>query len=823
MHNFSAEGEVSRRFSFFIRLVLVLWVGGAYAGAQGVAGADWFERSLGEGVVWRHYLFEDLGGNPQAVSYVEADLSNPQVSVQFPFLEAARQRPSGMIPEQVPQAKAGINGTYFVTAAGGPGGHTTYLRVNGAEILPGGSLFAAFGREGALALTGSGAASIIKRPAGGWNTNTVHPNLMACGPIVLFDGVVPGAYLRTLGDHSTARHPRSAVGLTPYNRLILLAVDGRTAMSAGMSCEELGELMQALGCDYGLNLDGGGSTTLWGAGEPFAGVLNYPCDNGLFDHLGERVVSNAISVSSAQAAPRQWDGRLTSKIYSAHMGNGAAQTVQLRYQNIGTATWTAADTTVVVARPTTRTSVLQADSWISAQQPAVMVPAVVAPGETATFTFTLQAPVLTQSAGFLEHFMLTQKSVGRIGPADSEAWMYVAIQLPAAPYADFIVESRPGGQNSAWYSDSGMADTSLDCRAPGLSLDLGSRYGSTYRSVAGAKWAKAAPDFPADGFYNVYVAWPDGGLRRDPITYKVQVPGATDTMLINQTSTANEWVRLGTRPYFFHEGSGGAVVQSNEDVDVSGNMYAGAVKFEYVPVPDPVKSYRVNYLEAGAARPTIDGVVSAGEWTAAAPAASGFVSHDNPAKAATEDASFRMLYDDERLYIQWTMQNEFLPAYAAPPTGYGYGYLTGDKINFYLTPGGVNRQNFYRVTLSPNPTNGQCYVWSQANLTKTTSADAGTDWAQRGGAAYTYQAGVLTVEYSIEWAKFNRAGMAHAGAPAHGDIWGVQPALSNNLGGGKSESVNWEPDGTPSFVLGEPFGRLEFTRAASAVEDWVLY
>lgn len=822
-------GKVSSPGKFLIRLLLalvlalgVVWGPAGAWGAQTLADADWFERDLGQGVVWRHYLFDDLHGSPQSISYIEADLSNPAVSVQFPYLEAARQRTSQMIPAQFPQAKAGINGTYFATAPAA-GGHNTYLRVNGVEIPPGGSLFAPFGYEGALAFNPAGTASIQKRPSGGWANNTAHPDIMACGPIVLYNGAVPVSALNAIGAHATARHPRSAVGLKPGNRLILLAVDGRTAMAAGMSCIELGNLMLEMGCNYGLNLDGGGSTTLWGAGEPYNGVLNYPSDNGLYDHLGERGVSNAISVSAAPAAPRQWDARLTGKTYSSTMANGASQTVQLKYQNIGTATWTAANTTVKLARPTTRTSVLQAPAWISPSQPALMTPATVGPGQTATFTFPLQSPVLSASASFLEHFVLTQNGVGRIGPADSEAWMHVAIQLPAAPYQDFIVESRPGGQNFGWYSDSGMADTSLDCTAPGLSLNLGSRYGSTYRSVAGAKSATVAPDFPADGFYNVYVAWPDGSLRRNPITYKVSVPGATETTLLDQTATANQWVQLGTKPYFFQKGAGGSVVQSNETIDVSGNMFTGAVKFEFVPTPTPVKSYQVNYLPSTATKPVIDGAISPGEWNAAAPAASGFVSHDNPAKPAAEDASFQMLYDDERLYIQLTMPNAFLPGYTPPPAGYGYTHITGDKVNFYMTPGGVNRQSFYRITLSPNPTNGQCYVWSQANLTKTTSADAGTDWAQRGGAAYTHQGGVLTVEYSIEWSKFNRPGMAYTAAPADGSIWGVQPAISNNLGSGKSESVNWEPDATPSFILGEPFGQLTFARPASAVEDWTLY
>ena len=46
-----------------------------------------------------------------------------------------------------------------------------------------------------------------------------------------------------------------------------------------------------------LNLDGGGSTTLWLSGASDNGVVNYPCDNGRFDHAGERKVPNILYIT----------------------------------------------------------------------------------------------------------------------------------------------------------------------------------------------------------------------------------------------------------------------------------------------------------------------------------------------------------------------------------------------------------------------------------------------------------------------------------------------------------------------------------------------
>ena len=63
-----------------------------------------------------------------------------------------------------------------------------------------------------------------------------------------------------------ARHPRTAVG---WNKefIYLVEVDGRQSGSIGMSYSELANYFVKLGCDEALNLDGGGSATLWAYGN----------------------------------------------------------------------------------------------------------------------------------------------------------------------------------------------------------------------------------------------------------------------------------------------------------------------------------------------------------------------------------------------------------------------------------------------------------------------------------------------------------------------------------------------------------------------------
>lgn len=83
------------------------------------------------------------------------------------------------------------------------------------------------------------------------------------------------------------KHPRSAVATTKEGKILLITVDGRFPEQAeGVNIPELAHLIRILGGEDALNLDGGGSTTLWLSGASDDGVVNYPCDNGGLTMLG---------------------------------------------------------------------------------------------------------------------------------------------------------------------------------------------------------------------------------------------------------------------------------------------------------------------------------------------------------------------------------------------------------------------------------------------------------------------------------------------------------------------------------------------------------
>jgi len=83
------------------------------------------------------------------------------------------------------------------------------------------------------------------------------------------------------------RHPRTAVAKLKDGKFLMVTVDGRQKESVGMDLNELAALLLELGAVDAMNLDGGGSTTMFSQGK----VVNKPSDKE-----GERKVSDAILV-----------------------------------------------------------------------------------------------------------------------------------------------------------------------------------------------------------------------------------------------------------------------------------------------------------------------------------------------------------------------------------------------------------------------------------------------------------------------------------------------------------------------------------------------
>ena len=87
-------------------------------------------------------------------------------------------------------------------------------------------------------------------------------------------------------------HPRTGYGLCNEKRfLFLLVIDGRQDASQGATVREVGEWLRHYGAHTGINMDGGGSTTMarWNSSRRRVEILNRPSG-------GERKVGSNLGV-----------------------------------------------------------------------------------------------------------------------------------------------------------------------------------------------------------------------------------------------------------------------------------------------------------------------------------------------------------------------------------------------------------------------------------------------------------------------------------------------------------------------------------------------
>lgn len=189
-------------------------------------------------------------------------------------------------------ASTGTNphGTEYVI---GPDGRVAAVTRGNTPIGPGSvvlSAHGAFARE--LAALKAGDQVKIRQTLGPVWDEAV--SALGAGPMLVKDGSV---YLTTKteefgSDVAGGRAPRTALGVTGDGKLLFVVVDGRQAVSAGLTLLELALFMQELGAVAAMNLDGGGSSEM----VVNARVVNRPSDGR------ERKVGSALVVVPARLA-----------------------------------------------------------------------------------------------------------------------------------------------------------------------------------------------------------------------------------------------------------------------------------------------------------------------------------------------------------------------------------------------------------------------------------------------------------------------------------------------------------------------------------------
>jgi exopolysaccharide biosynthesis protein len=306
-------------YKIHMKIVLILLLvcfASQYSIAQtdslAVVKAHWETKKIAKGIKLKQHWFDhSLFGSNENISILEIKMNRRnKLDVAA---EPKTLKPASEFGNEE-KAVAAINGTFFNMKNGGS---EDYIRLDGQalnETHIGKNGKRSFHQRSAIVIDGHKVSIQAWDGSEDWESKLKGEDVMVTGPLLLDDEKrVPLDSIT----FNTARHPRTALAIKG-NKVLLITVDGRNERSAGMSLYELASVLKWLKANDGINLDGGGSTTMWVNGLQDGGVVNHPSDNkkmmktadykpGMdldnlaadttrWDHGGERKVANVIVV-----------------------------------------------------------------------------------------------------------------------------------------------------------------------------------------------------------------------------------------------------------------------------------------------------------------------------------------------------------------------------------------------------------------------------------------------------------------------------------------------------------------------------------------------
>ena len=286
----NATKVMMKRVHTFFLSFLIATVCVAQSDSLTFVTAKWETEKIDKGVALKKYLFKgDLFSSNQSINIVEVKKSK-KIIFAFGFETKELKLTSDF--GKTANAIAALNGTFFDIKNGGS---VDFLKVDGKVINENRiqNDKRAVHQKAAIMLEGN-ELKIEKwdgQPT--WESSLSSDNIMLSGPLLIFKNQVEPV---DSSSFTYTRHPRTAIVVTNTDRVLFVTVDGRDPNAAGMSLIELGKVLKWLGAKDGINLDGGGSTTLWIYNQPEGGIVNYPSDNKTWDHAGERKVANVVLI-----------------------------------------------------------------------------------------------------------------------------------------------------------------------------------------------------------------------------------------------------------------------------------------------------------------------------------------------------------------------------------------------------------------------------------------------------------------------------------------------------------------------------------------------
>lgn len=522
---------------------------------------------LAPGVTYRHACDPLV---PWQIDIVEIDLNHVNVELHpvFRLTPGVRETTSSMAARS--DAVAAVNGGYFNGA--------TATSLSHVEI--GGQLFGfnASTRppRSTFGLWGNHTARLVQTPVDfQGQANPVNPDwglvidAIGGGPNLVTDGAVDvrdveEGFDAASGIDPNGRQPRTALGWSSSaRRVFLVTVDGRQpAWSVGMTLDELARLLIDLGCDRGLNYDGGGSTTCW-ADEA---VVNRPSDGTERAVVSAWVVVPSFVVDNTDAEASvvgAWFPSANSGFYNVD------SLVKAGGAGTATVTWTA---------NLQRGGLYKVYAWwvASSNRPP--------------------------AARYEVHHRNGVTSVYANQQTNGSQWNLLdSFEFdPAGPGFVVLADDVPGSQFVSADAVKFVLDTPdalalvVDDADPGFSAvgdwvtgtTQPDKYGSSYRSSSGGSGADAATwdlSVPKTGRYEICVWYPAASNRAPDSPFTVNHADGSTTVPVNQQINGGRWIKLGD---FRILAGGGSVGLTDQVADPETLVVADAVQAERHPTAD---------------------------------------------------------------------------------------------------------------------------------------------------------------------------------------------------------------------------------------------
>ena len=289
---------MKKRFALLALLALVSFSAFAQNDSLTFVNAKWNVKKIAKGITLKEFHFtgdSKIFESNQYVSIIEIDTKKAKGRFALASNKGYITPTSKFAKDS--GAVVAMNGSFYNMKK--PYNSVCYFKKHGIEEFVFNEKMAQRD-NGAVAISAKGKLTIYAANANEpgaisldqtWPSKLDVVSVVSSGPILIVDG--KNAHLNE-NSFNRNRHPRSAVG-TAGKKVWLVAVDGRNAENAqGVSLWEFTKIMRWIGAEDALNMDGGGSTTLYAEGENGNGIVNHPSDNRKFDREGERHIVNAL-------------------------------------------------------------------------------------------------------------------------------------------------------------------------------------------------------------------------------------------------------------------------------------------------------------------------------------------------------------------------------------------------------------------------------------------------------------------------------------------------------------------------------------------------